>query len=33
MNLGELQRCVAEDRNNGLLPFMVIGTAGTTATE
>jgi aromatic-L-amino-acid decarboxylase len=32
MNLGELQRCVAEDRNNGFLPFMVIGTAGTTAT-
>ena len=32
MDLGELQRCVAEDRNNGFLPFMVIGTAGTTAT-
>jgi len=32
MNLGDLQRCVAEDRNNGFLPFMVIGTAGTTAT-
>src|SRR5580700_4329602 len=32
MNLNELQRCVAEDRNNGFLPFMVIGTAGTTAT-
>jgi glutamate/tyrosine decarboxylase-like PLP-dependent enzyme len=32
MNLGELERCVAEDRNNGFLPFMVIGTAGTTAT-
>jgi glutamate/tyrosine decarboxylase-like PLP-dependent enzyme len=32
MNLGELQLCVAEDRNNGFLPFMVIGTAGTTAT-
>jgi glutamate/tyrosine decarboxylase-like PLP-dependent enzyme len=32
MNLGELERCVAVDRNNGFLPFMVIGTAGTTAT-
>ncbi len=32
MNLGELQRRVAEDRNNGFLPLMVIGTAGTTAT-
>ncbi len=31
MDLGELQRQVAEDRNNGFLPFMVIGTAGTTA--
>jgi glutamate/tyrosine decarboxylase-like PLP-dependent enzyme len=31
MNPGELQRCVAEDRNHGFLPFMVIGTAGTTA--
>src|SRR6201999_570746 len=32
MDLAQLQRCVAEDRNNGFLPFMVIGTAGTTAT-
>ena len=31
MDLNELQRRVAEDRNNGFLPFMVIGTAGTTA--
>src|ERR1700733_6190871 len=31
MDLAQLQRCVAEDRNNGFLPFMVIGTAGTTA--
>ncbi len=31
MDLNELRRCVAEDRNNGFLPFMVIGTAGTTA--
>src|ERR1700753_1028358 len=31
MDLDELRRCVAEDRNNGFLPFMVIGTAGTTA--
>jgi glutamate/tyrosine decarboxylase-like PLP-dependent enzyme len=31
MDLNELQRHVAEDRNNGFLPFMVIGTAGTTA--
>jgi glutamate/tyrosine decarboxylase-like PLP-dependent enzyme len=32
MDLNELHRRVAEDRKNGLLPFMVIGTAGTTAT-
>jgi glutamate/tyrosine decarboxylase-like PLP-dependent enzyme len=32
MDLNELHRRVAEDRNNGFLPFMVIGTAGTTAT-
>ncbi len=31
MDLNDLQRHVAEDRNNGFLPFMVIGTAGTTA--
>src|ERR1700677_3370895 len=30
MDLGELQRQVAEDRKNGFAPFMVIGTAGTT---
>ena len=32
MNLDELQLCAAEDRNNGFLPSMAIGTAGTTAT-
>jgi glutamate/tyrosine decarboxylase-like PLP-dependent enzyme len=32
MDLRELQRQVAEDRKNGFAPFMVIGTAGTTAT-
>ena len=32
MNVDELSRRVAEDRKSGLLPFMVIGTAGTTAT-
>jgi glutamate/tyrosine decarboxylase-like PLP-dependent enzyme len=32
MNLSDLRRSVAEDRNNGFLPLMVIGTAGTTAT-
>ena len=32
MSLAELQRQVEEDRNNGFLPFMVIATAGTTAT-
>ena len=31
MNVDELKRRVAEDRKNGFLPFMVIGTAGTTA--
>jgi aromatic-L-amino-acid decarboxylase len=31
MDLNDLERRVAEDRNNGFLPFMVIGTAGTTA--
>jgi aromatic-L-amino-acid decarboxylase len=30
MDLNDLERRVAEDRNNGFLPFMVIGTAGTT---
>jgi aromatic-L-amino-acid decarboxylase len=31
MDLAELQRCVLEDRSNGFSPFMVVGTAGTTA--
>lgn len=31
MDVDDLRRRVAEDRGNGLLPFMVIGTAGTTA--
>lgn len=31
MDLDDLRRNVAEDRRNGLAPFMVIGTAGTTA--
>ncbi len=31
MDAGDLSRRVAEDRRNGLLPFMVIGTGGTTA--
>src|SRR5580658_9478037 len=31
MSVDDLRKRVAEDRNNGLLPFMVIGTAGTTA--
>ena len=30
MDVGELRKCIDEDRQNGLLPFMVIGTAGTT---
>jgi glutamate/tyrosine decarboxylase-like PLP-dependent enzyme len=32
MNVDDLQERIAEDRSSGLLPFMVIGTAGTTAT-
>jgi aromatic-L-amino-acid decarboxylase len=31
MDLGDLARQVAEDRRAGCLPFMVVGTAGTTA--
>jgi glutamate/tyrosine decarboxylase-like PLP-dependent enzyme len=31
MRAEELKKCVAEDRRNGFLPFMVIGSAGTTA--
>jgi len=31
MDLKDLKRLVAEDRKNGFAPFMVIGTAGTTA--
>jgi glutamate/tyrosine decarboxylase-like PLP-dependent enzyme len=31
MDVADLRRRVEEDRKNGLLPFMVIGTAGTTA--
>jgi glutamate/tyrosine decarboxylase-like PLP-dependent enzyme len=31
MNMEELKRRVAEDRRNGLLPFMVVGSGGTTA--
>lgn len=31
MDLGELERQVAEDRKNGFAPFMVVGNAGTTA--
>ncbi|HEY1904183.1 MAG TPA: aminotransferase class V-fold PLP-dependent enzyme [Terracidiphilus sp.] len=31
MSLEDLEKRVAEDRGNGFLPFMVIGTAGTTA--
>jgi glutamate/tyrosine decarboxylase-like PLP-dependent enzyme len=31
MNPGDLRRLVAEDRKNGFAPFMVVGTAGTTA--
>jgi aromatic-L-amino-acid decarboxylase len=31
MDVSELKRQVTEDRSNGMLPFMVIGTAGTTA--
>jgi glutamate/tyrosine decarboxylase-like PLP-dependent enzyme len=31
MRAEELKKCVVEDRQNGFLPFMVIGSAGTTA--
>jgi glutamate/tyrosine decarboxylase-like PLP-dependent enzyme len=31
MDIGDLARQVAEDRKNGLAPFMVVGTVGTTA--
>ncbi|QNI34481.1 aminotransferase class V-fold PLP-dependent enzyme [Alloacidobacterium dinghuense] len=31
LDLGDLERRVAEDRQNGFSPFMVVGTAGTTA--
>src|SRR5205809_6544315 len=31
MDLGDLARRVAEDRRDGFAPFMVVGTAGTTA--
>jgi glutamate/tyrosine decarboxylase-like PLP-dependent enzyme len=31
MNVGELKKRVAEDRINGFLPFLVVGTGGTTA--
>jgi glutamate/tyrosine decarboxylase-like PLP-dependent enzyme len=31
MDIDELDRCVARDREHGFLPFMVVGTAGTTA--
>jgi glutamate/tyrosine decarboxylase-like PLP-dependent enzyme len=31
INTSNLTTCIAEDLENGLLPFMVIGTAGTTA--
>jgi glutamate/tyrosine decarboxylase-like PLP-dependent enzyme len=31
MNVGELRHLVEEDRKNGFAPFMVVGTAGTTA--
>jgi glutamate/tyrosine decarboxylase-like PLP-dependent enzyme len=31
MNVADLAKCVAEDRERGRLPFMVVGTAGTTA--
>jgi glutamate/tyrosine decarboxylase-like PLP-dependent enzyme len=31
MNLEDLKECVTRDRENGCLPFMVVGTAGTTA--
>jgi glutamate/tyrosine decarboxylase-like PLP-dependent enzyme len=31
MNVAELKKRVAEDRNNGFAPFLVVGTGGTTA--
>jgi glutamate/tyrosine decarboxylase-like PLP-dependent enzyme len=31
MNVSDLEKCVDEDRKHGFLPFMVIGSAGTTA--
>jgi glutamate/tyrosine decarboxylase-like PLP-dependent enzyme len=31
MNMSELKRRVADDRNHGFAPFMVVGSAGTTA--
>src|SRR6202012_5202131 len=31
MNIAALRQQVAEDRNNGFLPFLVVGTGGTTA--
>ena len=31
MDLGDLERRIADDRRKGFIPFMVIGTAGTTA--
>lgn len=31
LDINDLKRCVSEDRRNGFAPFMVIGTAGTTA--
>jgi glutamate/tyrosine decarboxylase-like PLP-dependent enzyme len=31
MDMAYLGRCVTEDRKNGLAPFMVVGTAGTTS--
>lgn len=31
LDISDLKRCVAEDRKNGLAPFMVVGAGGTTA--
>jgi glutamate/tyrosine decarboxylase-like PLP-dependent enzyme len=31
LDIEDLRRCVTEDRENGFLPFMVVGVAGTTA--